>query len=163
MLNVSRFVRSVVLVVGAGLLMSGCAIDPTQEYELSGGDADWVVAPDGDVVVNEDGSEVVSNVSSVEVEGVVVNTLTEFTLNVGGSSSCPPVVDGVGLDGVSGAVDVSLVEYGAGEGCTDDFVMFSYNVAVPSNAGFNLLDRSFNVCVSDECRPFDVVVGFATR
>lgn len=150
--------------MAVGLLVSACAPpDPTERYELDGDKADWTVAPAGDTVTNEDGSEVVSNVSSAVEEGIIVNTLTEFTINIGGSGSCPPIVTGVELNSTTGAVDVLMYDYDSDQVCTQDYTMYSYDVAVPSNAGFNLLDRDFNVCQFGECAAFTHEVAFETR
>jgi archaellum component FlaG (FlaF/FlaG flagellin family) len=162
-LEVFMFARVAAVSAIVVLALSGCTPDPTKEYSVQGEEARWTIAPAGNPVVDDEGVETTGIVVDATEEKIFVNTLTNFTINVGGSGSCPPIVEGVELNKSSGAVDVNMYEYPANTACTADYVMYAYNVSIPSNAGYHFVGRDFNVCYGEECSPFEYEVMFETR
>lgn len=157
------FARVVAVSAMVILALSGCTPDPTKEYSLKSDDTKWNIAPAGDTVVNEEGVETTGIVVDSMEEKIFVNTLTNFTIQIGGSGSCPPIVEGVDLNKTTGAVDVKMYEYPANTACTADYVMYAYNVSIPSNAGYDFMRRDFNLCYGEDCAPFDYELMFETR
>lgn len=162
-LEVSMFARVAAVSVLSVLVLAGCTPDPTKEYSLKSEETNWNVAPAGDTVVNEEGVETTGIVVASTEEKIFVNTLTSFTLQVGGSGSCPPIVEGVELNKTTGAVDVNMYEYPANTACTADYVMYAYNVSIPTNAGYDFMRREFNLCYGEECSPYEYEFTFETR
>lgn len=90
------------------------------------------------------------------VESVTILNATTIVANVGGSSSCPPVIDKVTVDEEQKMVQLFVKTY-PDRGCTADFGLLPQRVtAIGVNFDFN--NYQFRKCSGETCSELPIAI-----
>lgn len=130
-------IKSVGLVVAFALLLSGCTSSGVGEDAI----------PEGSFIVQRD-ADFIGEVANFE-ERVVIVDKTTILVHVGGSSSCPPIIETVSYDETIGRVNLMMKEYGA-VACTSDFGMLPQRVTAIV-VGFDFNQYDIFKCKANNC------------
>ena len=84
-----------------------------------------------------------------KMDAIVSTTPDSFVIMLGGSGSCPPMVDSISYDEVSNSVSIVMFEYPPDTMCTRDYRQYFYEVTLIDDVISE--GTVFKLCVRDEC------------